>query len=1219
MNDRHEALRLRWDRKDDVDESELAQLRQDTDPEIRRLATRITFEQTMRSALDAVANSLAAEARFDAEADWVSRGAQLARYDEPVPFMLKQIGIATIARGDLDMATTLLFNALVWAMRQGQSGDERSRRLMRYAIDPDFDSAFEAIAARISMPRYYRPKAGKRRVAVVIPFDRDGNSVGIVTAGITVGLCERGVDAFIVSTRMLNSPPDTVQRKNLDAAGSRIVEAEGASALERTLWLLDYFEREPVDAVIYFSDPQDVVPRLCEIIGLANVQIFVNAAYEHFSGRLDAIIHTIEPQQIESAVRPDIGLFIPTGIARDRVIAEAAPARRSDFGVPDDAIVLTTFARLSKLTQRGFLDAVAMILREEPKAIWLVAGAGSAEEFGTIRDTLTASRVEDRVNFLGTRSAEIPSLLRMTDIYLDPFPFPGAQSTGEAMFAGLPVVSMLRARDADLDSTGSGVTTAAGEAMIGDAAPMAPADDIEGYAALAIRYIRDSEERRRVGMALKARAERELSVDVMIDRYRDAIERAIGERAPVRDGELAVVIVVPSPLVLERVVARINSDRGLYAPNRILIVINGDHPDLETRARRYGDRVVVVRLPEEVARVDAIRAGIQTAGAPLCAILDDTALPIENWAAEGVAAARARGYGRVRGGVVLATDRAATIEEALAALAPMASPSVPVPASPPASEEFLLGLRDRYEAHAYFNDGEVAALCEHSDSRVRTLGHRVVFEKEAGPAFKAAVELASIDDAMAEDLIGYLTGALSARQPEAYVGAMKLRARRAFARGDLEETLKAIANAIAAGMTAAQMGVKRWHPLFHVANDPDFDELFAEVAAKVSPPRVYPPRDASVRRFAIVVSVDLAANSLSLTASRAAVGLRALGHEICYVSTEFYKSPKDMPTAISVQAVGAEVIFAEGETLLDRVQDLLERFSRKPVDAAMYFVDPADPIARILEIVGLSNAQALVTAGFDQRSGRIDTYVHTVQPAQVETAMHPERSVYIPTGIARDREVMSARPVLRSEIDLKPDDIVLCTIGRLNKAVQREFLEAIFGALRQNKRLKWLVLGPREEHSLKVLDRAMGAAGVGGQVQWPGAIHDRLPSFLLSADIYCDTFPFPGGQSLGEAMFAALPVVAMRRVVDVDLDPSGTGPTSATAEVFIGDAVELTQAGDVTGYTNRILEYAANPDLRKRDGARLRERAIATLGFEKMLRAYGDLLEKLADRPVPVG
>ncbi|MGH7714610.1 MAG: glycosyltransferase family 4 protein, partial [Vulcanimicrobiaceae bacterium] len=204
--------------------------------------------------------------------------------------------------------------------------------------------------------------------------------------------------------------------------------------------------------------------------------------------------------------------------------------------------------------------------------------------------------------------------------------------------------------------------------------------------------------------------------------------------------------------------------------------------------------------------------------------------------------------------------------------------------------------------------------------------------------------------------------------------------------------------------------------------------------------------------------------------------------------------------------------------------------------------------------------------------------------------------------------------VLRSDVDLKPDDIVLCTVGRLNKSVQRDFLDAILAALKQNRRLRWLVLGPREEQSLKTLDRAMGVAGVGGQVQWPGAVHERLASYYLTADIYCDTFPFPGGQSLGEAMFAGLPVVAMHKVVDADLDPTGSGPTSATAEVFIGDTVELVKSGDVQGYTDRILAYAADPELRKRDGARLRERALATLGWDQMVRAYSDVLERLAGR-----
>ena len=55
-------------------------------------------------------------------------------------------------------------------------------------------------------------------------------------------------------------------------------------------------------------------------------------------------------------------------------------------------------------------------------------------------------------------------------------------------------------------------------------------------------------------------------------------------------------------------------------------------------------------------------------------------------------------------------------------------------------------------------------------------------------------------------------------------------------------------------------------------------------------------------------------------------------------------------------------------------------------------------------------------------------------------------------------------------------------------------------------------------------------------------------------------------------------------------------------------------AGDIEAYTQRILAYAADAELRKRDGARLRGRAIETLAWERAARAYSDALEKLADR-----
>ncbi len=589
-------------------------------------------------------------------------------------------------------------------------------------------------------------------------------------------------------------------------------------------------------------------------------------------------------------------------------------------------------------------------------------------------------------------------------------------------------------------------------------------------------------------------------------------------------------------------------------------------------------------------------------------------LPGENWSAEAVAAARRRGFGIGRGGVVVAPSDPEAIAAGLQACK-LAREARPVAVEPPRDySEALLDLQDRYAGVAEFSGDEIAVLGGHPDSRIRALAMRIDFESKAGAAFAAALDLAESDEDMTDDLIGFLSGAASARHPATYVAAMKLRARRSLERGNYDDALKAIGTGMHVGMTAGQMGVKRWHPLLHVANDPEFDALLDEIAAKMSAPRTYRPNRSDRLRIAIVVSVDLAANSLSLVASRYAISLQQLGHDVSYVSTEFYRSPANMPTGISVMAAGCKFIRAEGEGLTERINDLLDRFARNPVDVVVYLVDPADTIARVVESIRLADAQALVTAGFDQRSGSIDAYIHSVQPAQIQTAFHPERSIFIASAVARDQEILSARPVLRSDVDLKPDDIVLCTVGRLNKSVQRGFLEAVFGALRRERRLKWLLLAPREDHSLKILDRAMGAAGVGGQVQWPGVIHERLASYLLSADIYCDTFPFPGGQSLGEAMFAGLPIVAMQRVVDVDLDPAGTGPTSSTAEIFIGDAVELVPAGDIEAYTQRILAYAADRELRKRDGARLRERAIETLAWEKAARAYSDALEKLADR-----
>ncbi len=74
------------------------------------------------------------------------------------------------------------------------------------------------------------------------------------------------------------------------------------------------------------------------------------------------------------------------------------------------------------------------------------------------------------------------------------------------------------------------------------------------------------------------------------------------------------IFVAPSALAFERVIAAIRVDRGLYAPKKIIVVINGPQPDVELRAKRYGEGLQIVRLPAEVEWSEAVRAGIRVCG-----------------------------------------------------------------------------------------------------------------------------------------------------------------------------------------------------------------------------------------------------------------------------------------------------------------------------------------------------------------------------------------------------------------------------------------------------------------------------------------------------------------------------------------------------------------------------------------------------------------------------
>jgi glycosyltransferase involved in cell wall biosynthesis len=161
-----------------------------------------------------------------------------------------------------------------------------------------------------------------------------------------------------------------------------------------------------------------------------------------------------------SQARGDAVRAVSFGIARERDLtvigngvdtARFAPdpavraAVRSELGIPNDALVVTTVARLVR--EKGILEfaEAAMGLANDPRLHVLIVGAALASDRTAIDNELdrhpVVARLGSRWHRLGHRE-DVPRLLRATDIFVLPTYREGLpRSLIEAMAAGLAVIA----------------------------------------------------------------------------------------------------------------------------------------------------------------------------------------------------------------------------------------------------------------------------------------------------------------------------------------------------------------------------------------------------------------------------------------------------------------------------------------------------------------------------------------------------------------------------------------------------------------------------------------------------------------------------------------------------------------------------------------------------------------------------------------------------------
>jgi glycosyltransferase involved in cell wall biosynthesis len=134
-----------------------------------------------------------------------------------------------------------------------------------------------------------------------------------------------------------------------------------------------------------------------------------------------------------------------TVIERGRNICLPGPERRrwarAKLGLHhSDKVILTVGRQEYQKGQRYLLEAIEEVIRRDPTAILLVAGA-SGRQSDTLIDIRRHSAHPDRIRLLGYRE-DVPDVLASADLFAFPSLYEGAAGALlEAMALGLPIVA----------------------------------------------------------------------------------------------------------------------------------------------------------------------------------------------------------------------------------------------------------------------------------------------------------------------------------------------------------------------------------------------------------------------------------------------------------------------------------------------------------------------------------------------------------------------------------------------------------------------------------------------------------------------------------------------------------------------------------------------------------------------------------------------------------
>ena len=202
---------------------------------------------------------------------------------------------------------------------------------------------------------------------------------------------------------------------------------------------------------------------------------------------------------------------------------------RSQFGVPHEAILLSSVNRALRYSQGRFWNEIERLMSCHPNVYFMPIGLeelAAAMPQGQIR---MEPSVRQRIITPGFRT-DVLELLQLSDIYVDLFPSGGGSSLIEAMQVGLPIACF------DDDYAGSLYnlhTVSLGPTFVETPELIVPNGDYRAWQELMDHLIVDPSFRRKMGDKMRARAT-EFEPDKVVPRFFADLEQAfVAKMTPV--------------------------------------------------------------------------------------------------------------------------------------------------------------------------------------------------------------------------------------------------------------------------------------------------------------------------------------------------------------------------------------------------------------------------------------------------------------------------------------------------------------------------------------------------------------------------------------------------------------------------------------------------------------------------------------------------------------